>query len=48
MKINLREGYLFKALNDTNAVSDSPFVGAADANRLKTHLQMANIHGGEI
>lgn len=47
MKINLREGYLFRALNDTNAVSDSPFVGAAVANRLKTHLQMANIHGGE-
>ena len=48
MNINLREGYLFRALNDTNAVSDSPFVGAAVANRLKTHLQMANIHGGEI
>ena len=47
MKINLREGYLFRALNDANAVSDSPFVGAAVANRLKTHLQMANIHGGE-
>ena len=47
MKINLRDGYLFRALNDTNAVSDSPFVGAAVANRLKTHLQMANIHGGE-
>ena len=47
MKINLREGYLFRALNDANAVSDSPFVGAAVANRLKTHLQMANIQGGE-
>ena len=47
MKINLREGYLFRALIDANAVSDSPFVGAAVANRLKTHLQMANIHGGE-
>ena len=47
MKINLRGGYLFRALNDANAVSDSPFVGAAVANRLKTHLQMANIHGGE-
>ena len=47
MNINLREGYLFRALNDANAVSDSPFVGAAVANRLKTHLQMANIHGGE-
>ena len=47
MKINLCKGYLFRALNDANAVSDSPFVGAAVANRLKTHLQMANIHGGE-
>ena len=47
MNINLRDGYLFRALNDANAVSDSPFVGAAIANRLKTHLQMANIHGGE-
>ena len=47
MKSNLREGYLFRALNDANAVSDSPFVDAAVANRLKTHLQMANIHGGE-
>ena len=47
MKINLREGYLFRALLDANAVSDSPFVGAAVANRLKTHLQMANIHGRE-
>lgn len=47
MKINFHEGYLFRALIDANVVSDSPFVGAAVANRLQTHLQMANIHGGE-
>ena len=47
MKINLHDEYLFKALNDSNAVSYSPFVGAAVANRLQTHLQTANIHGGE-
>lgn len=47
MKINLREGYLLRALIDANRVSDSLFVGAAVANRLQTHLQMANIHGGK-
>ena len=47
MKINLREGYLFRVLNDANTVSDSNCCPDKWTNRLKTHLQMANIHGGE-
>lgn len=47
MKVNLRDGYLFRTLNSKGEVSDNPFMGSAVANRLTRHLKDVGIHSGE-
>ncbi|KAJ7391233.1 hypothetical protein OS493_019364 [Desmophyllum pertusum] len=47
MKINLRDGFLFRATDAKGRVSSSPFVGSTVANRLRLHLTTLNIFQGE-
>ena len=47
MCINLREGYLFRVLNNKSEISEDPFVGSAIANRLTLHLHSAGIYDRE-
>lgn len=47
MKIDLRQGYLFRTIDRKGRVSDSPFIGSAVANRLTLHLKTLGIHEGE-
>ena len=46
MAVNLRDGHLFRTTNKT-AVSTSPFIASAVANRLVQHLKTLGIHNGE-
>ena len=46
MAVNLGDGHLFRTTNKT-AVSTSPFIGFAVANRLVQHLKTLGIHNGE-
>ena len=47
MIINLREGFLFRAIDPKGRVSPKPFVGSTVANRLRLHLTALNIDEGE-
>ncbi|KAJ7383332.1 hypothetical protein OS493_028879 [Desmophyllum pertusum] len=47
MKINLRDGFLFRATDAKGRVSSNPFVGSTVANRLRLHLTTLNIFQGE-
>jgi len=47
MKVNLRDGYLFRTLSSKGDVSASPFLGSAVANRLTRHLRDVGINSGE-
>ena len=47
MCVNLKEGYLFRALNRKSEISEDPFVGSAIANRLTLHLSSAGIYDRE-
>ena len=47
MKVELRDGFLFRTLSPRGEVSQSPFVGSAVANRLTLHLKDIGLHEGE-
>ena len=47
MKIDLRDGYLFRVSDRKGNISNSPFIGSTIANRLHAHLTPLNMDDGE-